>query len=162
MQTSVANGFYANPLIKIPFPPKSAKVAEKPREFGFDKQVEQFVETINHGAEQAATRVTPIFLDAIKGMPFRDVYGIWKGDEDTATQDLRVNTLDELKSESWPEIAIKPTPVKSISRIVPSKILRSVRIALLDMRSESDALHLLFDHLDLIVKQSPCIKFLHF
>lgn len=104
MQTSAENGFYGNPLIKIPFPPEAAKVAEKAREFGFDKQVDQFVETMNHGAEQAAAKATPIFVDAIKAMTFQDVYGIWKGEDDAATQYLRENTLDELKSEFRPVI----------------------------------------------------------
>ena len=104
LQTSVEDGFFGNPLIKIPFPPEAAKVAEKAREFGFDKQVDQFVETMNHGAEQAAARATPIFTDAIKGMTFQDVYEIWKGEDDAATEYLRENTLTELKTEFRPVI----------------------------------------------------------
>jgi hypothetical protein len=104
MQTSAENGFYGNPLIKIPFPPEAAKVAEKARDFGFDKQVDQFVETMNHGAEQAAAKATPIFVDAIKGMTFQDVYGIWHGEDDAATQYLRENTMSQLKTEFRPVI----------------------------------------------------------
>ena len=103
-QTSVKNGFYGNPLIKIPFPPEAAKVAEKAREFGFEKQVDQFVETMNHGAEQAAAKATPIFVDAIKTMTFQDVYDIWQGEDDAATQYLKANTMTELKSEFRPVI----------------------------------------------------------
>lgn len=104
MQTSVEDGFYGNPLIRIPFPPQAAKVAEKAREFGFDKQVDEFIETMNHGAEQAAARATPIFVDAVKGMTFQDVYQIWQGEDDAATQYLRENTMDALKAEFKPVI----------------------------------------------------------
>lgn len=103
-QTSVENGFYGNSLIKIPFPPEAKKVADKAREFGFDKQVDQFVETMNHGAEKAAAKATPIFVDAIKGMSFQDVYQIWQGGDDAATQYLRDNTMTQLKGEFKPVI----------------------------------------------------------
>ena len=104
VETSAQNGFYGNPLIRIPFPPEAAKVAEKARQFGFDKQVDQFVETMNHGAEQAAAKATPIFVDAVKSMTFNDVYEIWRGEEDAATQYLKENTMAELKTEFRPVI----------------------------------------------------------
>ncbi len=104
LKTAVENGFYGNSLIKIPFPPEADKVAEKAREFGFDRQVDQFVETMNHGAEKAAAKAAPIFTDAIKGMSFNDVYQIWQGEDDAATEYLRENTLNELQNEFRPVI----------------------------------------------------------
>jgi hypothetical protein len=79
-------------------------VAEKARQFGFDKQVDQFVETMNHGAEQAAAKATPIFVKAVKSMTFNDVYEIWRGEEDAATQYLKETTMGELKAEFRPVI----------------------------------------------------------
>ncbi len=103
-QVSQVNGFYTNPKIRIPFPPEAEEVAEKARELGLDKQVDKFIETMNRGAEKAAARATPIFIDAIKGMTLRDVYDIWRGEDDAATQYLRANTMNQLKQEFRPEI----------------------------------------------------------
>ena len=85
-QTAQENGFYNNPSIKIPFPPEATKVEQTVRDLGLGGQVDKFVETLNHGAEEAAEKATPIFVDAIKQMTIQDVYDIWKGEKDAATQ----------------------------------------------------------------------------
>lgn len=66
--------------------------------------VDQFVETLNHGAEKAAAKATPIFTTAITSMTLTDVYDIWKGEDDAATQYLRRTTSDQLKAAFRPEI----------------------------------------------------------
>ena len=102
--TSVEDGFYKNPEIRIPFPPEAIKVADKAREFGFGSQVDEFVETMNHGAEKASAKAAPIFTDAIKSMTISDVYEIWKGPENAATEYLRERTMEDLKLEFKPVI----------------------------------------------------------
>ncbi len=103
-QTSKNNGFYGNALIRIPFPPEAQKVEEIARSLGLDKQVDQFVETMNHGAEQAAAKAKPIFVSAIKQMTLRDVYDIWRGEKDAATQYLIKTTRPKLEAEFRPVI----------------------------------------------------------
>lgn len=104
LQTSQENGFYGNQLIKIPFPPEAQKVATTLNDLGFNKQVDQFVETMNHAAEEAAKKAKPIFVNSIKQMTLRDVYDIWKGDDDAATQYLKRTTTNALKAEFRPVI----------------------------------------------------------
>lgn len=104
LQTSKTNGFYSNALIKIPFPPEAKKVEEVARQFGLDAQVDQFVETLNHGAEKASAKAKPIFVNAIKQMTLQDVYDIWRGDNDAATQYLIKTTRPLLENEFRPVI----------------------------------------------------------
>lgn len=103
-QTSKTNGFLNNSLIKIPFPPEAAKVEQTARDLGLDKQVDQFIETMNHGAEKASAKATDIFVSAITQMTLQDVYDIWKGDNDAATQFLKRTTEGKLKTEFRPII----------------------------------------------------------
>lgn len=110
-ETSINGGFYNNPLIKIPFPPEAQKVAETARNFGLDKQVDQFVETMNHGAEQAASLAAPVFVNAVKQMSIADVYGIWRGESDAATKYLEKTTRDELAT------AFRPVIVEALEKV---------------------------------------------
>ncbi len=103
-QTSQVNGFYGNSLIRIPFPPEAKKVEETARDLGLDKQVDNFIMTMNRGAEKAAEKATPIFVNAIKQMTIQDVYDIWRGEDDAATQYLRKTTMTQLKQEFRPVI----------------------------------------------------------
>lgn len=103
-QTSKTNGFLNNSLIRIPFPPEAQKVEEAARNLGLDRQVDQFIETMNHGAEKASEKATPIFVNAIKQMTLEDVYDIWRGEDDAATKYLRKTTETQLKSEFRPVI----------------------------------------------------------
>ncbi len=103
-KTSQLNGFYNNPLIRIPFPPEAQKAEQTVRSLGLDKQVDQFVKTLNRGAEEASKKATPIFISAIKQMTLRDVYDIWQGENNAATRYLRNTTERRLKREFRPVI----------------------------------------------------------
>lgn len=98
------NGYYNNPQIKIPFPPDVKKVETKLRDLGLGNQVDQFVETLNRGAEEAAKEAKPIFVNAITSMSIQDAWGILKGNDDAATQYLIRTTSVDLKSAFRPVI----------------------------------------------------------
>jgi hypothetical protein len=104
LATSKVNGFYGNSLIKIPFPPEAQKVEKAARDLGLGKQVDEFIETMNHGAEQASAKAKPIFVNAIKQMTLTDVYNIWRGENDAATQYLMSTTRPLLENEFRPVI----------------------------------------------------------
>jgi len=59
--SSANNGFLNNSLIKMPFPPEADRAATTLRDLGMGNIVDQFVETLNHGAEQASAKATPHF-----------------------------------------------------------------------------------------------------
>jgi hypothetical protein len=101
---SQSDGYFKNPEIKIPFPPDVRKVEDKLRQVGLGHEVDQFVMTLNRGAEDAAKEAKPIFIDAIKQMSINDAWGILKGQPDAATQYLKRATTAQLKAKFSPVI----------------------------------------------------------
>lgn len=101
---SQADGYLGNPEIKIPFPPDVKKVEDRLRQLGMGGQVDRFVATLNHGAEEAAKEAKPIFIGAIQQMTIEDAWGILKGQQDAATQYLKRTTSDQLKGKFKPVI----------------------------------------------------------
>lgn len=115
LQTSKENGFFGNNLIKIPFPPQAAKVEKAARDLGLGNQVDKFIETMNHGAEEASAKAKPIFVNAIKQMTLRDVYDIWRGDNDAATKYLMSTTRPALENE------FRPVIISSLNKVEVTK-----------------------------------------
>src|SRR5258708_1159592 len=58
---SKLDGYFKNPAIKIPFPPEAKQIEKEVRAIGMDKQVDEFVLTMNRAAEEAAKDAAPIF-----------------------------------------------------------------------------------------------------
>lgn len=103
-QASAVNGYLGNPNIKIPFPPDVEQVATKLRDLGLGSQVDRFIETLNHGAEEAAKEAKPIFVNAITAMTLDDAWGILKGDDQAATTYLKQKTSSQLTMKFQPII----------------------------------------------------------
>lgn len=103
-RASAVDGYLKNPAIRIPFPPDVKKVETKLRDLGMDKQVDQFIETLNRGAEEAAKEAAPIFVSAIKSMTINDAWDILKGDKDAATRYLERTTSSQLQAKFKPVI----------------------------------------------------------
>lgn len=103
-QVSKTDGYFKNPEIKIPFPPEVRQVESTLRKMGMDKQVDEFVLSLNRAAEDAAKEAKPIFVDAIKQMTIEDAWSILKGEDDAATQYLNKTTSSQLKEKFKPII----------------------------------------------------------
>jgi hypothetical protein len=101
---SLTDGYFKNPEIKIPFPPDVKKVEDKLRQLGFGKKVDDFVMTLNRGAEEAAKEAKPIFISAIKQMTIQDAWALLKGEPDAATQFLKRTTTPQLKEKFSPVV----------------------------------------------------------
>jgi hypothetical protein len=101
---SVVDGYWANPEIKIPFPPEATEMESKLRAIGMGKKVDEFNESMNRAAEKAANEAKPIFVAAIKGMTVRDAVNIVKGTDNAATLYLKNTTSPELISKFQPII----------------------------------------------------------
>ncbi len=93
---SKADGFFKNPKIMIPFPPEAIKVKNTCDKLGMKSQDDKFVETLNHGAEEAAKSAAPIFLNAITSMSIEDGFAILKGCDTAATTYLKSKTASAL------------------------------------------------------------------
>ncbi len=102
--TSKPDGFYKNPLIKIPFPPEVVEVEKKLRALGMNKQVDDFILTLNRAAEEASKEAAPVFINAIKSMTISDGMSILKGADTAATNFLRRSTYTNLHTKFKPVI----------------------------------------------------------
>ncbi len=101
---SQLDGYFKNPEIRIPFPTEVKKVEDKLRQLGMGNKVDEFVMTLNRGAEDAAKEAKPIFISAIRQMTIEDAWGILKGDQNAATNYLKRTTSAQLKEKFSPVI----------------------------------------------------------
>lgn len=103
-QLSVTNGYYKSPF-KILLPPEVKKVSDKLQVIpGYNSFEEIVLEKINRGAEDAAKKAAPIFMDAIRAMTFRDALDILMGQNNAATEYLNKQTYNALYKEFNPVI----------------------------------------------------------
>lgn len=70
-QAAQPDGFYRNKLIRIPFPPDAQRIANTLRSIGLGSQVDKFELSLTRVGENAAKSAKPIFLSAIRSLPFR-------------------------------------------------------------------------------------------
>lgn len=103
-EVSKTDGYFKNPEIKIPFPPEVKQVETTLRKLGMDKQVDEFILSLNRAAEDAAKEAKPIFVSAIKQMTIEDAWSILKGENNAATQYLEKTTSTQLKEKFKPII----------------------------------------------------------
>ncbi len=88
-QASALDGYLGNQTIKLLFPPEAQKVEAKLRQLGLGAECDKFITSLNRGAEKAAEKAVPIFVDAITQMSIQDALGILSGDKDAATSYLK-------------------------------------------------------------------------
>jgi hypothetical protein len=93
---SKTDGYYGNISIKILLPKDLEKVAKELKKLGLQKQVDEFVLSMNRAAEKAAPKAVDIFVRAIMEMTFEDAKKILKGKNDEATQYFERKTRLEL------------------------------------------------------------------
>ena len=102
---------YFKSAYKILLPPEAQKVADKLRNVpGFSNVENQILEKINRGAEDAAKKAKPIFVDAIRQMSFSDAMNILMGEQNAATSYLNRTTSDNLYT------AFNPVIVQSLDK----------------------------------------------
>lgn len=101
---SKENGFFGDALVKIPFPEEAKRAETKLRELGMNKLVDDFILTMNRGAEKAVSKAGPIFANAITSMTFEDARNILKGPSNAATEYFKKKTSAQLFDLFKPEI----------------------------------------------------------
>ena len=102
---SKTDGFFKNKMIKILMPEKIQKVADVLGKVGYQKEVDDFVLSMNRAAEKAAPKAASHFVGAIKKMSFEDARGILQGGDTAATEFFKKKTHDKLYSEFKPIIS---------------------------------------------------------
>ena len=102
-----ANGYFGNDAVKILMPQKIQKVADMARMAGYQKQVDEFVLSMNRAAEAAAPLAAKYFGDAIRNMSLEDVRGILAGGDTAATDFFSRKTRDKLYAAFKPVVSTK-------------------------------------------------------
>src|SRR4030042_7068697 len=121
VKTSAVDGYYGDPLLKIPLPPEANVITEninKPllSALGLPEMIEDVILSINRSAEDAAKDAGSIFKDAITSLTISDAWDILNGinpasnkketgfDSTAATEYLRSTTYDALVETFSPYI----------------------------------------------------------
>jgi hypothetical protein len=102
---SQVDGYFENQVIKILMPEKIQEVADILRKVGYQKQVDDFVLSMNRAAEKAAPQAASIFVDAIKGMTIEDAKKILNDGDTAATEFFKSKTHDKIYSAFKPIIS---------------------------------------------------------
>jgi Protein of unknown function (DUF4197) len=98
-------GGYFNSAYKILLPPEARQITDKLKVIpGFNKVEDIVLEKINAGAEDAAAKAKPIFVNAIKQMTISDALNILMGEKNAATDYLKRTTYQQLYNEFSPVI----------------------------------------------------------
>lgn len=98
------DGFFKDPLVKIPFPQEAAFAANTLKDIGLGSLVDEFEKLLNRGAENAASAAMPIFKSAITNMTFADAKNILLGGENAATQYFEGKTRTQLYGAFSPHV----------------------------------------------------------
>lgn len=110
-QLGKENGFLGDASVKIPMPKTLSKVETGLRKAGQGKLADNFINTMNHAAEQAVPLTTDILIQAVKDMTVKDAMNILKGEPDAATQYFKRTSTPQLRT------AIKPIVQKATASV---------------------------------------------
>ncbi len=105
MSVSKTDGYFKNQIIKILLPDNIQKVADVLGKLGYQKQVDDFILSMNRAAENAAPKAKDIFINAIKAMTFDDALSILKGSDTAATNYFKSKTSSQLYNAFKPIIS---------------------------------------------------------
>ncbi len=108
---SVQDGYLGNEIIKINVPENFKIITDGLRKIGFQKQVDDFVLSMNRAAEKAAPIAKSIFVDAIKEMTFDDAKNILNGSDTAATEYFKTKTNEKLYKIFKPIVSTKVNEV---------------------------------------------------
>jgi len=99
------DGYFGNKAIKILMPEKMRMVTDALGKMGMQKQVDEFILSMNRAAEKAAPKAASIFGDAIKNMNLEDAQKILNGGDTAATDYFKLKTSNSIYTEFKPIIA---------------------------------------------------------
>lgn len=117
---SAQNGFFANPSVKILFPPEAIKAEATLRKLGLNKMCDDAILSFNRAAEDAAKTAKPIFVNAVKQMTIKDATNILMGANDAATTYFKNNTTDSLSK------VFEPIVGNSIEKVGATRLYSDV------------------------------------
>lgn len=104
VKLTAQDGFYKNELVKILLPEEAQKIDKTLRSVGMGKIADQGLLVLNRAAEEAVKEATPIFIDAVKNITFKDAKNILLDGGHAATDYLQEATKKSLYAKFAPVI----------------------------------------------------------
>lgn len=99
------DGFYKNPLVRIPVPDNVKPVASTLRKVGMGSYVDKFELSMNRAAEEAIPETSQILYDTIKGLSVQDAKRlIFSNRDDAITEYFKQKTAHRLLAKITPII----------------------------------------------------------
>lgn len=95
-RASATDGYFGNPLIRIPVPQEVRPVVDALNTIGLRAEVDRAILAMNRAAEEAAKEAGPIFRQAITRLTINEALQIVRGQEDEATRFLQRTTQNDL------------------------------------------------------------------
>ncbi|MHC5362569.1 DUF4197 domain-containing protein [Myroides sp. LJL110] len=114
------DGFYKNELAKILLPEQVQKVDQALRKAGLGQLADQGIIILNRAAENAVQGATPIFVEAIKNISFKDATNILLAGNDAATNYLKQTTSEALYQQ------INPVVQESLAKVGADKVWQNI------------------------------------
>ena len=102
---SKQDGYFGNQAIRILMPENLRYAADLLSKFGFQKEVDEFVLSMNRAAEKAAPKAAGHFMAALKAMTFDDARKILQGDDTSATEYFRQKSGKDIYASFKPIIS---------------------------------------------------------
>ena len=129
-RVSAPNGYFGDPLIRIPLPEQVQNMERLMRRAGFNKEVDEFLVSMNRAAEKAAPQALGIFVDAVKQMTIPDARQILKGNDTAATEYLRSRTYGRISGVFMPVVSSAMNQV-GVSRSFKALMDKARRVPML-------------------------------
>ena len=114
------DGFYKNEMVKILLPQQVRKVDETLRKLGMSQLADQGLILLNRAAETAVKESTPIFIEAVKNISFKDATSILLQSPNGATTYLKNATSGALYEKLTPIIN------ESLSKVGADKVWENI------------------------------------
>jgi hypothetical protein len=117
-------GFLRDPTVRIPMPENLKRVEQTLRTLGQDKLADDFVNTLNHAAEQAVPQAASVLGDSVKKMTVADAKSILTGTNTAATAFFRRTSETNLYARFLPIVqeATSKTGVTSSYKQMMDKV----------------------------------------
>jgi hypothetical protein len=106
-----ADGFLANPAIRVSVPDQLGKIESALRVAGQDREVERFIVSLNRTAEQAALAARGPLLTSVTEVNLDDGFRVLTGGETAATEALRRHATGRTVN------ALNPAVVEAMERV---------------------------------------------
>lgn len=131
---SRVDGYFGNEAIRILMPESIQNVAQVMKQIGYQREVDDFVLSMNRAAEKAAPQAVSFFADAIKEMTFEDARKILNGGDTAATEFFKAKTSEKIYTAFRPVVSSATNEV-GVTRRYKTMIGRYESLPFMDKQS---------------------------